>query len=237
MKIDKMSLEVLQNFININKGLYIPQGNLITTIKDGNKLIAQYKSDMYIDKAISIFDATTLIKGINGILNYDSEKDTHKITLHDESMIVSTDIGAIEFQYQNPEFVINGNPVNKYSEVLTNDKQPELIASFVLTSDNIKRILTASSLTNSDKFRIDSKGIHIGGGKNSSAHTTLRVDFGDNVPDFSVEYLIDNFKLIGGDYNVEVRTGNNKVFSPLFMRHATLDLIYIIVNVNDIQGR
>ena len=193
MKISKNTFEVLKNFSEINENLLIKPGNKLKTISVMKNTLAEASVEETFDKEFAIYD-------LNSFLSVLSLYEAPEISFSEDYLTVSQGKSSSKFWYADPSLVVSP----------TKDiKMPPVDVSFTLTQTDLSKVKKASAVMQLPDITVTAES---GGdifltavdSKNSTSND-YSVKVGDNAPaDFTFHFKAENFKLIDGDYDVEI---------------------------------
>lgn len=219
MKLSKQTMQILENFCNINKSINIDEKNILKTKSESGKIIGLAK----IQEDLSPLAIHDLNEFINVIKMFDQSKDIDfsfddkKVTFKQGKTVINT---------------VNSNPDHIYNKCKAYDKyfvDKEFEASFPLEESEMQTIFRASSVILKDTKEFD-KTIKInmkdGEGKltiydsvNSAANKFVQDISGSGNVDFT--FIVPEINLIKGNYDVFV-------FSQ-YVKFVCGDICYIVM--------
>jgi|OM-RGC.v1.013254278 hypothetical protein len=193
-KLSKETIEVLSNFSTINPNLVVKKGNVINTISEAKNILAIAKVEETFESDFGIYDLNEFINVLNLVDEPDLDFSENSVTLK----------GA------------NCNAVYRFADesILTSPTQklnmPDADVEVLISGEVINQIRKASSVLNHSIVSLKGSGgkveLVVNDPNNPTANTyniTLDED-NDCKQDFDFQFLISNFKLIGGDYKVKI---------------------------------
>lgn len=201
MKLTKNSLNVLNNFMNINKNLMIREGNVIKTINEAKTVVAEATIDNEFPQDFGISDLRNFLNTLN-IFN------EPELEFHEDKIVIKED--NIEYDYYRASDAVLTDP--HYGK---NINTGEKVCEINITSDQLKNIVKAANTIKStsssncsgvrfyknknDEIVVESKLY-----KNEPSKNVYRliVETNPNVPNFDV--IIDSSKLtvLEDDYKI-----------------------------------
>ncbi len=192
MKLSENTVNVLRNFATINQGLVFKSGNTLRTVSKQQNVLAKATVTESFDKNFAIYDLNRFLAVLSsmndpdltvGTGNVKIASGTSKTTygLSDETMVVSAPDNDISVQ--NAE------------------------VKFTLTKDNLAQVLKLSGVLGLPNIAVrgNRKKISIAAldVKNQDSDV-FSVDVGDTDAEFQFIFVTENFKMIPGDYEVQI---------------------------------
>jgi len=192
MKLSENTVNVLRNFATINQGLVFKSGNTLRTVSKQQNVLAKATVTESFDKNFAIYDLNRFLAVLSsmndpdltvGTGNVKIASGTSKTTygLSDETMVVSAPDNDISVQ--NAE------------------------VKFTLTKDSLAQVLKLSGVLGLPNIAVrgNRKKISIAAldVKNQDSDV-FSVDVGDTDAEFQFIFVTENFKMIPGDYDVQI---------------------------------
>ncbi len=192
MKLSENTVNVLRNFATINQGLVFKSGNTLRTVSKQQNVLAKATVTESFDKNFAIYDLNRFLAVLSsmndpdltvGTGNVKIASGTSKTTygLSDETMVVSAPDNDISVQ--NAE------------------------VKFTLTKDSLAQVLKLSGVLGLPNIAVrgNRKKISIAAldVKNQDSDV-FSVDVGDTSAEFQFIFVTENFKMIPGDYDVQI---------------------------------
>lgn len=192
MKLSENTVNVLRNFATINQGLVFKTGNTLRTVSKQQNVLAKVTVTESFDKNFAIYDLNRFLAVLSsmndpdltvGTGNMKIASGTSKTTygLSDETMVVSAPDNDISVQ--NAE------------------------VKFTLTKDNLAQVLKLSGVlglpniaVRGNRKKISIAAVDV---KNQDSDV-FSVDVGDTDAEFQFIFVTENFKMIPGDYEVQI---------------------------------
>lgn len=196
MQLAPDTLEVLQNYSQINPNLMIREGDELLIIAPNTSLIGKAKLSQSFDRTFGIYDLRKFLScvGLSG--------DAPTIELGESSATIKGESGKIQFYYSDEQTLqtINKTP-----------KMPAPVLTFTLRGAELDRLRKACStlghrligFTNDDEGFLVAKALDP---KTSNSHVfTLKLqDKVDTDADFQFIFDVGNLTILPGDYKVEL---------------------------------
>jgi hypothetical protein len=192
MKLSENTVNVLRNFATINQGLVFKSGNTLRTVSKQQNVLAKATVTESFDNNFAIYDLNRFLAVLSsmndpnltvGTGNVKIASGTSKTTygLSDETMVVSAPDNDISVQ--NAE------------------------VKFTLTKDNLAQVLKLSGVlglpniaVRGNRKKISIAAVDV---KNQDSDV-FSVDVGDTDAEFQFIFVTENFKMIPGDYEVQI---------------------------------
>ena len=192
MKLSENTVNVLRNFATINQGLVFKSGNTLRTVSKQQNVLAKATVTESFDNNFAIYDLNRFLAVLSsmndpdltvGTGNVKIASGTSKTTygLSDETMVVSAPDNDISVQ--NAE------------------------VKFTLTKDNLAQVLKLSGVlglpniaVRGNRKKISIAAVDV---KNQDSDV-FSVDVGNTDAEFQFIFVTENFKMIAGDYEVQI---------------------------------
>ena len=195
MKISESTKEVLKNFAEINQNLLINTGKKLSTISTMKNILAKAEIEEEFPQELGIYDMHEFLGTLGLFQKPVLTFDEKNMVINEEGISTSTN-----YYFSDPSVLVSP----------TKDiKMPPVDVSFTLTQTDLAKVKKASAVmqlpditvtaeTGGDIFlkAVDSK---------NSTSNDYKVKVGENAPaNFTFHFKAENFKLIDGDYDVEI---------------------------------
>ena len=192
MKLSENTVNVPRNFATINQGLVFKSGNTLRTVSKQQNVLAKATVKESFDNNFAIYDLNRFLAVLSsmndpdltvGTGNVKIASGTSKTTygLSDETMVVSAPDNDISVQ--NAE------------------------VKFTLTKDSLAQVLKLSGVlglpniaVRGNRKKISIAAVDV---KNQDSDV-FSVDVGDTDAEFQFIFVTENFKMIAGDYEVQI---------------------------------
>jgi hypothetical protein len=195
MQISKDTMTKLKNFATINPNLVYDGNGKLKTISEAKNILAS--ADVDIDKPLSIYDVNEFLSIVGLVENGD-------ITINENDCVVTSGSKKVRYVFAD-------------SNILTAPQKditmPPAEYSVSLTADDINNIIKAGSTLGHNTLRIEMTESQSGSIKVVDSTGASKNDYtlqditspttAENVR-FSFDILINNLKLIPGDYMVHL---------------------------------
>jgi len=196
MKLTSATLNVLKNFATINQGIVVNKDKPVYTKTVSNTLLAKCVfSDL--NETFAMYDISTYLQTL-------SLFDDPDIQFNDDNMLISDGIQKTIRHYSSIDVVDYPEDEQIESiESLTKDS----ITDFVLSGEQLSKILKASAVMRFDTLEFTSNGktieVKLSDSSNCTADT-YEMDLGLCEREFEVKLFVDNVKVLPASYNVSV---------------------------------
>ena len=195
MKISESTKEVLKNFAEINQNLLINPGKKLSTISTMKNILAKAEIEEEFPQELGIYDMHEFLGTLGLFQKPVLTFDEKNMVINEEGISTRTN-----YYFSDPSVLVSP----------TKDiKMPPVDVSFTLTQTDLAKVKKASAVmqlpditvtaeTGGDIFlkAVDSK---------NSTSNDYKVKVGENAPaNFTFHFKAENFKLIDGDYDVEI---------------------------------
>lgn len=195
MKISTNTKTILKNFATINSGIKVEEGNCLKTISNMKNILA-------VADVSEEFPVTFSIYNLSEFLGATSLMETPDFDFGDSSVIISDNTASMKYYYASEGMVISPE------KMIT---MPDCEIVFRLDEDTLIEIQKASSVLGVNDLvleRKDSKTLlTVLDKKNPTSNSFSREVFTESVDEnasFSMNFKIENLKIIPADYKVSV---------------------------------
>lgn len=192
MKLDSQTLATLKNFAGINVNLVIEPGNVIRTLSPARTVFAKAELNDSFTKPVSIFD-------LNSFLQAATLFDDADLDFQDKFVHIKSADSRIKYWYCEPG-LIQAAP----NKEITID---ETIFECELAQADINALFKVAAALASPEISFNATGgkatLVVGDRKNVTAHNYTKA-LGKSEKEFNAILRVENFKLLPGDYKVQV---------------------------------
>lgn len=215
MKIGKNTLDVLKNFNEINTGLLIKPGNVISTKHPSDSIHAIYESEETFKNQVAIYDLGIFLGVVSVFKSPDFDFQTESVVISEETDETSKNT----ILYCKPEFIVSANKINP----------PPFEIEFQIGRDVLSKIDKLSKIQELDSYIFEGVGkdliLRVGKEKNSETNTFTMLS-GENTygKNFKCIFSRDNFMFLEGHYSVHISTKRIAKFS-----HKEIPLTYYVM--------
>jgi len=188
------TLEILKNFATINPNLVVKAGEPLSTIAEAKNVFAKATITDPFESDFGIYDLNEFINVVNLVGDPELEFSADSVLLKN---------GRSKASYRFADSEILTAPT---SEI----KMPDAEVSVTVTADQLAQVRKAAAVLGHSVVSIVGKegvvSLTVTDDKNTSANTFDMVIDEDNAcsAEFDFQFLIDNIRVIGGDYKVDV---------------------------------
>lgn len=212
MKLSRQTLAILKNFGAINGNLVLSPGPGLRTVSAGKNIVAEASVPELgqLDHTLNVYDLNEFLASVS--LFEDPE-----IEVQDGYAILSEDNASVKYFSASPSIM---------TEVPKLKEFPEVDIQFTLKGDFIGQLHKVASVVKAADLCIVGDGSKISLQVKDKANDTsnnYRYVLADTDKVFSVNFKVENLKMIPGDYEVSI--GGKKISR---WQHCHSDLVYYI---------
>ena len=201
MKISKNTLNMMKNFSDINMSIEVKAGNLLRTVSVQKNILAEAQLDSSFPQDFAIYE-------VNRFLGAVSLFDDPDFQFGEKSVRIGNDQDGIDYIYCDPSMIVTP-PEN-------NITVPDPEVRFKLTQDTLSRLLKAGNVLGTPEIVVEGgspmkvRAMDV----NNDSSDTYHINLADssNTP-FRFVFKIENFKMVPGDYDVEISSKGIARFS------------------------
>lgn len=200
MKIDTNTLKTLQNFASINPNIVFKEGEtVVKTISEQKNIMAEAPLNTPFDSTFGIYDLNEFLSALALVNEPDIEVDGNVVRITSQK------------SKDGIEYICANQSILTHPSKSIND--PEYEVSVNLGVDEINQLKKASSVLGYDHLILEKESgtaeiiAKVCDPQNSSSNVYKKVVATLDQPtdvSFSFVFLIDNLKLIPGDYKVSL---------------------------------
>lgn len=214
MKLSTDTLTVLKNFSTIQPNIVFRNGNELKTIAEAKNIVAKATIPETVPQDFGIYDLNDFLSSMSLFTN-----PTMEFSTDSKSVTLSEGKSSLNYFFSDESSLT-------YPQ--KDVAMPPIDVSFVLTADTLKALQRATSLLSVSTVAVESVGtgivLRVKDPKNSTSNSFgTEVDGAPNGHTFKFHFDITNFKLVPGDYDVEI---SGKLISHF--KHKTLPIEYWI---------
>ena len=195
MQISDNTKEVLKNFAEINQNLLVNPGKKLSTISTMKNILAKAEIEEEFPQELGIYDLHEFL-GVLGLFKKPELKfDEKNMTINDKE-------GPLEFDYMFSDPSVLVAPTKDI-------KMPPVDVSFTLPETVLATIKKTSAVAQLPDISVIGEAggkiyIKASDSKNTTSHRGA-IPVGDDAPaNFTFHFRTENFKLIDGDYDVDI---------------------------------
>ena len=192
MKLSKETLSVLKNFATINGNILIKAGDRLSTISAQKNVMASTTVKEHFDSEFGIYDLNEFL-GVYSLFADDPE-------LNFDEKFVTVANGKSKVKYYAADALVLASPTK---DALPVDED----VKFDLPRSMYDMIMKTSSVLRSNDISIigaDGKLTVVVADKKNATSNSWDAILGDTDKNFKVNFRIDNFKMLDGDYEVTI---------------------------------
>jgi hypothetical protein len=196
MKLTDQTLAVLKNFATINSSCVFKAGNTIKTVPTSRRLLASHKLEESLPVDFAIYDLGRFLSVANLLGNPELE-------FHDNYVEMIGENNSVKYGFSDPS-LIDGADYNKVFSIETP------LAETELSQGKLQKIRQASQILSAPNISIVGNGkninlfVHDANNKSSDRFNIL---LGETDKTFTVATTIEQFKLLGDDYDLVISDG------------------------------
>jgi hypothetical protein len=215
VKISKDTLKILKNYQKINGSLVVKSGNQIKTVSDAKNIFAVARVDEEFPD-FAIYDLNTFL----GVVEIFEEPE---FEFFDKYLTISAARQETKYKFSDPTVLTVKLPDKEITIV-------DILVEFLLSSTDITIINQFSSKLSLPDLMIKMENnilVAIVCDKSNSATNCHKIVLEQSkqfsTSDFSLEFKIENLKLLSGDYWVQISKQKISKFE-----NQNLDLVYFV---------
>lgn len=194
MKFTKDTLEILQNFSQINSGMQFRKGSKQATVSSGKTVIAISNFDFEVPRSFAIYELSRFL----GVL---SLIDDPEIELGDEYAYIKNDSGQqVKYRFCEPRMIVSW-PEDKVEKLASVD------SSFDLSKDVWNKLNKSSNLLSGEHIKIEATEGEIflkTLDKEDERASTASFSVGKSDCNYSLHFDTKLMTLMPGNYLVEI---------------------------------
>jgi|688.fasta_scaffold320341_2 hypothetical protein len=203
ISVSPKTIEVLKNFLSINKSIVLQPGNIISTLSVNKNIMARCVVDEEFPEQAAIYDLSVFIGALNlcgnPILDF---SNTRCLMISDSATKSKSKI-----YYSDPDMIVS--PPDKDLDLTTTDVE------FNLGTEELKRLQQAANTYGVQDlclYGADGKmNICVTDKKNDTSNV-YSIELGDTDSDFCYCFKMENLRLISETYKVSIHMGKVALF-------------------------
>lgn len=191
MKLSKETLTLLKNFSSINGSLYLKEGNTLSTVSEGNVVLA-------ITQIPETFSVNFGIYDLNEFLRVLAIFPDANLEFNDKFVLISDNKNKIKY-FGAGEGIVKPPP--------SSIKWPGTDVKCTLNQNQFDRIRETSSAlkaTNVAFIGLDNELKIVVGDKKNKTANAYEVVIGESDINFQANFKVEYLKMIPGDYTMEI---------------------------------
>ena len=201
MKINKDTLNTLKNFSDINMSIEVKAGNTLRTVAVQKNILAQAEVETTFPQDFAIYEVNRFLGAISLFDNPDFE-------FGEKSVRIGNDRNSLNYVYCDPSMIVTP-PEN-------NITVPDPEVRFKLSQDSLSRVMKAGNVLGTPEIVVEGGSpmtVRAMDSQNDSSDT-FHVNLDENTDKtFRFVFKIENFKMVPGDYDVEISSKGIAKFS------------------------
>ena len=201
MKINKDTLDTLKNFSDINMSIEVKAGNTLRTVSVQKNILAQAEVETTFPQDFAIYEVNRFLGAISLFDNPDFE-------FGEKSVRIGNDRNSLNYVYCDPSMIVTP-PEN-------NITVPDPEVRFKLSQDSLSRVMKAGNVLGTPEIVVESGSpmtVRAMDSQNDSSDT-FHVNLDESTDKtFRFVFKIENFKMVPGDYDVEISSKGIAKFS------------------------
>ena len=201
MKINKDTLNTLKNFSDINMSIEVKAGNTLRTVSVQKNILAQAEVETTFPQDFAIYEVNRFLGAISLFDNPDFE-------FGEKSVRIGNDRNSLNYVYCDPSMIVT--PPEKNITV------PDPEVRFKLSQDSLSRVMKAGNVLGTPEIVVESGSpmtVRAMDSQNDSSDT-FHVNLDESTDKtFRFVFKIENFKMVPGDYEVEISSKGIAKFS------------------------
>lgn len=197
MKFSQRTIQILKNFATISQSMIFNPGTEIKVVSDLSTILAIAHIDTVIPDAFAIYDMPRFLSAIS--MFEDPELD-----IQNGHMVMSEGQEQILYNFAEPTLI--KQPPKSIREIESN-------ISFTLKNDVITRVFKGAAITGASNICISGDGEKTfiealtssdGSRHNVNTGASYKMEIGETTEKFNYIFLVENIKLLPGDYEVKI---------------------------------
>jgi len=201
MKINKETLNTLKNFSDINMSVEVKAGNTLRTVSVQKNILAQAEVETTFPQDFAIYEVNRFLGAISLFDNPDFE-------FGEKSVRIGNDRNSLNYVYCDPSMIVTP-PEN-------NITVPDPEVRFKLSQDSLSRVMKAGNVLGTPEIVVEGGSpmtVRAMDSQNDSSDT-FHVNLDESTDKtFRFVFKIENFKMVPGDYDVEISSKGIAKFS------------------------
>ena len=212
MKLTDITLTVLKNFAGINNSILVKKGNKLRTISVAKNILAEADISEDFPKDVAIYDLNQFLNGLS--LHQDPNLDFSE----ESYLTIREGKRRVKYFYADPQVIIS--PPDKEITLPTED------VCFQLESVTLEKLLKAAAVYQlPDLAAVGEAGVVklVVRDKKNDTSNEFAVVVGETDKDFTLNFKVENIKIIPGAYDVVI---SSKLLAKF--TNSSYNLIYYI---------
>lgn len=214
MKMSEQTLQILKNFSGINNSITFKEGNVVKVRSLAKDILAQVNIEETLPKDFAIYEVNRFLSvvGMFDAPEFDFETE-------DNAALIGEGKNKVRYSFTDPSLIAGAD----YSKDL---RLGSIIASIELKQDQIAKVLKGANVLSVPNITIGGANGKItlsARDKSNSSSDAFSFEAGETDAEFEVSFKSDVFKMLPGDYKVDVTERTIVRFV-----HASIPLTYYV---------
>lgn len=192
MQLSPETVAILKNFASINQSILLREGNVLKTISPQKNIMAKAVVSENFPKEVAIYD-------LNRLLGVVSLFKSHDLDFTENHIAIADGKNSVKYVYADPSIIVSA-PAKEIN-------LPSQDVSFTLTDDQMQQVLKAASVVGVPDISFVGDGSTLvmkAHDKKNSTSNEYAIEIGATDQTFAVDYKVENFKMVSGDYEVTI---------------------------------
>lgn len=194
MKFSRGTIDILKNFTNINRSILFKPGKIISTIDDGETIMAMANIEEEITHEFAIFELNKFIGALSVMPNSNIEVNEER-----QCLVIKEGKSKMTYTFTEPS-MIKASPYKEFPI-------GNILASFTLEYSTLSSIVKSANILELPDITILTEEGDIiirAGSLNGVTNDNYQVRIGETSNNFSLSFKIENLKFLNRDYTVTV---------------------------------
>lgn len=204
IKLSNETFDILKNYASINSNILVNPGNKISTISPIKNILSEAEVSENFEVSFGIWDLPKFL-GTFSIF-----KDP-ELEFYEKYVLISNGYSSIQYYYSDPKLLTV--PTKKIN-------MPKIDLSFSISKDEIQELKKAASILGVSDLTIENNEsddllikVHDKKDKTSNSYVLNIETEKQFIGNFSLNFVIENLKLIPDDYTVDISSNIVSRFS------------------------
>lgn len=192
MQLSEATIAILKNFASINQSILFREGNVLKTISPQKNIIGKATVEETFPKEVAIYDLNRLLGVVSLFKNPNIEFMDNHISICDGK-------NSVRYVYADQSIIVF--PPAK------DVKFPSTDAEFAITEEQMSQVMKAAGVINlaDISFVGDGKVLRMKAhDKKNPSSNEYSIELCETNQKFSVDFKVENFKMVTGNYNVRI---------------------------------
>lgn len=196
MKLTEQTTAILKNFATINSSIKFQAGNEIRTVTQGGEMVAVAKVTEDFPQDFAIYDLSRFIACANLL-------DQPTLEFHENFVMLNGENNSIRYGYTDPTLFDGANYQKAYAI-------ESKIAEIEITQLKLQKIRQSAAVLGSPNISVIGDGTTVSllaHDLRNKSSDRYKVVLGNNSTKFTVNYRLEDFKMISDDYDLQISDG------------------------------